>query len=404
MRRRELVAAVLATQLIRPVRAKQSTVPVGAIEVLSGPNAAYGVAIKQGLDLALEQINQVGVLGGRKIVLYVEDSAADKQQAINAARKLIGRDEVVAIIGPTLSGEMFAVGPVANVFPVTLRAALQRRIGSIALLYANDDAFSTSGFYQMKEAIEKAGLPILAVEDFANRDSDFSAQLTKIKLLKPDAVAISALVEPTAGLLLQARQLGFGPETLFIGGNGANSPKLGEIAGAAADGLIVGSPWFIDKPDQVNREFVAGFRTKYDHDPDQFAAQATSSRSCCKNASTRSWKTKPCNACQRRPAPNGRTSADPTGQLGTADPNADHRGVGVGPARRVPAIPRAGASDRDRQGRHHRPARRGCGATHARPSRVRVGDKIGRNAGRDKRRAVRHVPVRHVDRQRRRAP
>ena len=306
MRRRELVAAVLATQLIGPVRAAQSTVPVGAIEVLSGPNAAYGVAIKQGLELAFEEINQVGVLGGRKIVLFVEDSAADKQQAINAARKLIGRDEVVAIIGPTLSGEMFAVGPVANerkipivgtsntaagitdigpyvfrtslpeaeVFPVTLHAALQRRIGSVALLYANDDAFSTSGFYQMKAAIEKAGLPILTIENFANKDTDFSAQLTKIKILKPDAIAISALVEPTAGLLLQARQLGFGPDTLFIGGNGANSPKLGEIAGAAADGLIVGSPWFIDKPDQVNREFVAGFRTKYDHDPDQFAAQA----------------------------------------------------------------------------------------------------------------------------------
>ena len=88
--------------------------PVGAIEILSGPSAAYGKAIKEGLDLALDEINQKGVLGGRKINLIVEDSAGNKDQAINAARKLIGRDNVALIIGPTLSNEMFAVGPVVN--------------------------------------------------------------------------------------------------------------------------------------------------------------------------------------------------------------------------------------------------------------------------------------------------
>ena len=92
-----------------------------------------------------------------------------------------------------------------------------------------------SGFDVMKAAAEKAGLNIVAIEAFGSKDTDFSAQLTKIRALKPDAVGISALVEPISGVLLQARQLGIGPETLFIGGNGSNSPKLGEIAGAAAE-------------------------------------------------------------------------------------------------------------------------------------------------------------------------
>jgi branched-chain amino acid transport system substrate-binding protein len=126
----------------------------------------------------------------------------------------------------------------------------------------------------MDAAAKKAGLKVLDSEAFGSRDTDFSAQLTKIKALKPDAVGIAALVEPTAGVLLQARALGFGKETLFIGGNGANSPKLGQIAGAAADGLIVGSPWFIGKQDPVNVAFVAAFRKKFGRDPDQFAAQA----------------------------------------------------------------------------------------------------------------------------------
>ncbi len=305
MLRRLLLATALAALPVLSV-AQAQPVAVGAIEILSGPNAAYGVSIKAGLELALDEINVKGILSGRKVMLTVEDSAANKDQAINAARKLIGRDKVVAIIGPTLSNEMFAVGPVTNerkvptlgtsttatgitdigpyifrtslpesdVIPVTLKAAMARGVKSVALMYANDDAFSKSGFDVMKAAAEKAGLHIVAIESFGSKDTDFSAQLTKIKGLKPDAVGISALVEPVSGVLLQARQLGFGPETLFIGGNGSNSPKLGEIAGAAADGLIVGSPWFVAKKDPLNTAFVASFQAKYGKAPDQFAAQA----------------------------------------------------------------------------------------------------------------------------------
>ncbi len=305
MKRRAL-GLMAAALIAAPALAQAQTVPVGAIEILSGPNAAYGVAIKAGLELALDEINVKGILGGKKIELTVEDSAGNPDQAVNAARKLIGRDKVVAIIGPTISGEMFRVGPVTNerkvptlgtsttangitdigpyifrtslpesdVIPVTLKTAQARGVKTIALIYANDDAFSKSGFDVMKAASEKAGLNIVGIETFSQKDNDFSAQLTKIKSLKPDAVGVSALVEPVSGVLLQARQLGFGKETIFIGGNGANSPKLGTIAGAAANGLIVGSPWFIGKETDGNPAFVAAFKAKYNKDPDQFAAQA----------------------------------------------------------------------------------------------------------------------------------
>ena len=164
--------------------------------------------------------------------------------------------------------------PESDVIPVTLKKAQARGVKTIALMYANDDAFSKSGFDVMKAAAEKSGLKIVAIESFGSKDTDFSAQLTKIRGLKPDAVGISALVEPVSGVLLQARQLGFGKETQFIGGNGSNSPKLGEIAGVAADGLIVGSPWFIAKPDPISKKFVSDFQAKNGRAPDQFAAQA----------------------------------------------------------------------------------------------------------------------------------
>ena len=304
MRRRDVsrALAALGVAAALPARADEAPVRVGLVAILSGPNAAYGTAIRAGVELALDQVNAKE----KRIALTVADSGGTKDGAINAARILIGRDKVAAIIGPTLSNEMFAMGPVTNgrgiptigtsttangitdigpfifrtalpeadVIPVTMQKAVARGVKTIALMYANDDAFSKSGFDVMQSAASGAGLKILATESFGSKDTDFSAQLTKIKALKPDAVGISALVEPVSGVLLQARQLGFGTETLFIGGNGSNSPKLGQIAGAAADGLIVGSPWFIGKADPANQAFVAAFRAKYNRDPDQFAAQA----------------------------------------------------------------------------------------------------------------------------------
>ena len=98
MFRRSLLAAVPALPLLAAAaRAQTGPIPVGAIEILSGPNAAYGTAIRAGLELALEEVNARGVLG-RKIQLTVEDSAGNKDQAINAARKLVGRDKVVAVL------------------------------------------------------------------------------------------------------------------------------------------------------------------------------------------------------------------------------------------------------------------------------------------------------------------
>jgi branched-chain amino acid transport system substrate-binding protein len=247
------------------------------------------------------------VIGGRKLAIEFQDSAGTKEQAVNAARGLIGRDRVPLILGPTLSTEMFAVGPVANerripilgtsttangitaigpyvfrtslpeadVVPVTLEAA-QRKFGikKVAVLYGNDDAFTKSGWEVMKVALEKLGIETVATESFGAKDTDFSAQLTKIKSLDPDAVVVSALVEAASGILLEARAQGFSPHIRFIGGNGFNSPTLGEIAGEAADGTLVGSPWFIGKADPANQKFVAEYRTKFKQDPDQFAAQA----------------------------------------------------------------------------------------------------------------------------------
>ncbi|MEI6560051.1 MAG: ABC transporter substrate-binding protein [Rhodospirillaceae bacterium] len=301
------LAALTLTGAAAPAAAAEP-VTIGSIEALSGPASRYGLAIRAGLELALDEINAAGgVLGGRPLQILFEDSAGQKEQAINAARKLIGRDKVSAIIGPTLSTEMFAVGPVANerqvpiigtsntangitdigpfvfrtsmpeadVIPVTLKTA-QSRFGvkRVAVMYGNDDAFTKSGYDVFKAALTTLGIETVTTETFGAKDADFSAQLTKIKSLDVDAVVVSALVEAASGILLQARQVGIPDRVFFIGGNGFNSPKFGEIAGTTADGTLVGSPWFIGKADPANHAFVAAFTRRTGAPPDQFAAQA----------------------------------------------------------------------------------------------------------------------------------
>jgi branched-chain amino acid transport system substrate-binding protein len=126
----------------------------------------------------------------------------------------------------------------------------------------------------MKDSLAKLGVETLATETFSGKDTDFTAQLTKAKNLGPEAIVVSGQVDAASGIILQARQLGIDQKVRFIGGNGFNSPKLAEIAGPAADGTLVGSPWFLTKKDEVNQKFVKAYKAKYGDDPDQFAAQA----------------------------------------------------------------------------------------------------------------------------------
>ncbi|HEY0521927.1 MAG TPA: ABC transporter substrate-binding protein [Stellaceae bacterium] len=301
-----LGAAVLLLTATAGV-AVAADVKVGAIEDLSGPTAKYGVAIRQGFDLAADEINGMGGSKAGKFDIIYEDAAGQKEQALNAARKLLARDKVVTLLGPTLSTESFAAAPAANerkipiigtsttangitdigewvfrtampeadVIPVALQKA-QKKFGikKVALLYANDDAVSKTGADVMKAALPKLGIEIAAEETFATKDTDFSAQLTKVKGLGVDALCVSSLAEAGAGVVLQARQLGIPKTVPIIAGNGFNSPKIAEIAGDSSENVIVGSPWFVGKKDPANEKFVAAFRKKYNQDPDQFAAQA----------------------------------------------------------------------------------------------------------------------------------
>ena len=285
--------------------AQAADLKIGVAEALSGGAAQYGTAIRNGFQLATDEINAAGGINGNKIVLVVEDEQGKKEDAINVFKKLIFQDNVLMVFGPTLSNSAQAADPIAqaaktvafgtsntadgitsigdyvfrnsvteaDVLPETLRVAIKNAsIKKVAVLYGNDDVFTKSGYDNFKKALDDLKIPVTTTETFAKGDVDFKAQLTKIKATNPDAIVLSALLAEGAPIMVQARQIGL--NVPIIGGNGMNSTKIFELAKDKSDGLYVGSPWSASNDTAENAKFIKAYTAKYSAAPDQFAAQA----------------------------------------------------------------------------------------------------------------------------------
>lgn len=282
-------------------------IKIGAAQALSGPSDAYGNAIRDGIELAVEQVNDSGDLGEATLEVIWEDTQGIPLLAIRAFNKLINEDEVVAIIGPTLSNSAIvadwlaqqegvpvvsssntALGvtdigsyifrtarPDSAIIPNTIREAKNEwGLEHVAVIYDKDDAFTKSSYDLFTEALAQEKLTVVMTETFRTGETDFSEQLTKIRDENPDAIVISALVAEAAEIMKQARELEIPASVRFIGGDGFNTPELFELAGEAANGAISGTAWHADNRLSNNEPFIADFKETYRRDPDQFAAQA----------------------------------------------------------------------------------------------------------------------------------
>jgi branched-chain amino acid transport system substrate-binding protein len=306
MKKLHKLAILAAATLLTVGAAHAVDIPIGVSEALTGGAAQYGNNIRNGLQLAAEEINAAGGINGNQLKLIIEDDQTKKEEAINVFRKLIFQDKVLMVFGPTLSNGGLAAHPIAqsakvvafatsntidgitdpgnyifrnslteaSVIPVTVKVS-KEKLGfkNVAVMYGNNDALSKGGYDVFKKALEDQKIPTTTTETFSTGDVDFKAQLTKIKGTNPDAIMLSALYAEGGPIVAQARQLGI---TLpIVGGNGMNSPKLFELApGAASDNIWVGSAWSMDNSTPENTKFIAAYKARYNANPDQFAAQA----------------------------------------------------------------------------------------------------------------------------------
>ena len=220
--------------------------------------------------------------------------------------KMIERDKVSVIVGPTLSDMAFStfvdaqhggvpvlgVSTTAEGIPeigdfvfrvslpeeeVALAASIPAAkeslgLAKVAVMHDSADEFTASAYETMKQVLVDEGIEIVADETFETNDNQFRAQFTKVEAAEPDALILSALPAATVPLVQQARQLGI--EAPIVGGNAFNSPVLIKSLGESAEGLIVGGAWSDALDSPGNGKFVKAFTEKYDRAPDQFAAHA----------------------------------------------------------------------------------------------------------------------------------
>ena len=286
----------------------QGEIPIGLVVSLTGSLTSTGIPINNGFELAREEVNRSSLLTGARIRFIIEDDESTAEGAIAAFNKLIDRDGVSVILGPYTSTMSKAVFPIAQdqgvvvisptsnapglsaigdfVFRTSLPvdrllpsgvATTQQALGyrRVATLYDRDDVFSQGSDATFKKAFRDNGVEVLISETFQTGDTDFSAQLTRIKEANIDAISISALPTEMPEIMVQGRQLGIPFEIPFI----CPTLVIGEVqrAGDAAERAITIALWSEKADTPGNRAFIENYRAKFGSEPDAFTAQSYTS-------------------------------------------------------------------------------------------------------------------------------
>jgi len=244
-------------------------IKIGALFSASGPAAFLGEPEKNTLELLVKETNAKGGIRGAKIELFIYDTGGDVTKAVQLANKLIKSDHVVAIIGPSTTGETMAVIPIAEkeqiplvscaagikitdpvkkwVFktPANDHVAAEKILiqaeklkqKNIALLTVSD-SFGSSGREQLKIMAAKRGFKIVADEVYSPKDTDMTPQLYKIKAAKPDAIICWGTNPGPAVITRNLQQ--FGIKTQLYQSHGVASKKFIELAGSeASEGIML---------------------------------------------------------------------------------------------------------------------------------------------------------------------
>ena len=280
-------------------------IAIGAVHPITGRLGLDNPPLGQGFELAVTEINN-SQLSNVNIKLIVEDGQSTVEGAVEAFNKLIHQDGVSAILGPATSMQAQAVFPTAQqnrvvtISPTSaarglsaigdfiFRTALttdvlipsgvritQEKLGytKVATIYDEIDLFSTDSDAVVKEALTANGVEILTTETLQTGETDFSAQLTRIKDSNPDAIFISAAVTETPEIMIQGRQLGIPADVPFLISVTFASSQI-ELAGDAAEGAIIFTSWVSTADTPGNQTFVQHYRAKYGAEPSPWAAQS----------------------------------------------------------------------------------------------------------------------------------
>ncbi|AFM43537.1 amino acid/amide ABC transporter substrate-binding protein, HAAT family [Desulfosporosinus acidiphilus SJ4] len=282
-------------------------IKIGGDLELSGNVATFGQSVLNAVNLAFEDQNKKGGVLGKQIQFITADNKSDAGESTSAITKLITQDNVVAVLGAVTSSNTKAAVPVAtdNKIPLITPTATNAEVtvnkdGSLnswvfrscfldpfqgkvaanfvlntlkvknaAVFIDQKDDYSKGLAAEFSKDIKAGGGTITDTENYVGGDKDFKATLTRIKASNPDVVFVPGYYNEVGLIVKQGRELGI--TVPFVGGDGWDSAKLPELAGAAN----LNNTYFVNHmwaDDPATKPFVEAYKAKYNTEPDALAA------------------------------------------------------------------------------------------------------------------------------------
>jgi branched-chain amino acid transport system substrate-binding protein len=287
-----------------PKTAEIMIVKIGSASPLTGPQAHIGIDIRNGVQLAIEDLNTTGVeIGGKKVKLELvyEDDEANPTKATTVAQKLVDA-KVAAVVGHFNSGasipasKIYADGGVPQISPSstnpdytlkgfkttfrvvahdghqgpTLARFAFNTLKTKNIAVIDDSTSYGQGLADNFEAAAKTlGAKIIAREHTTDKDTDFKAILTKIKGKKPDLIMFGGIDPQAAPMIKQMKELGI--KAGFIGGDGIQTPNLIKLAGDAAEGAMASIPGLPKDQMPGGKAFLEKYKTKFNQEVELYA-------------------------------------------------------------------------------------------------------------------------------------
>lgn len=284
---------------------EDTEIKIGAILPLTGDGAVYGIKEKEGIDLAVSEVNSTGGIQGQQVRVIYEDSKGESTSAVSALQKLITQDKVQVVFGDAFSSPTLAMIPIIDknrvilmspsasspklsnssqyffrVWPsdiaegaVAAEIAMQKlQLKKLAVLHGNNE-YGIGLKEVFASTISKLGGSVVIVETYNEGDSDFRAQLTKIKKNSPDGIYLAGYAKEFAKILIQAKELDV--KVQFMSCGTFHEPEILKIAGNAAEGVVFVQPFFDENSnDPVVQKFVKNYEVKFKSKAGVYAAHA----------------------------------------------------------------------------------------------------------------------------------
>ena len=279
---------------------------VGTIQDLSGPVAGFGKAVRQGMLLRIDEINEQGGLNGRKLKLVAEDNGYDPKKAVLAAQKLVNQDKVFIVAGHIGTAMNMAAMPVqfakniVNFMPVTAAREMYEPFNRLKYAFAvpyydqmlvmlpkmvkdkgvkkvcaiyQDDEFGLEVVRGAEAGLKKINMEIAEKTTYKRGATDFSSQVARMKAANCELVVMGTVIRETIGTIAESRKTGFNP--IFLGTSACYTDLIHKLGGPAMNGLYASMSTqqpYLDEASQPIRFWANKYKTKFNEDPTVFSA------------------------------------------------------------------------------------------------------------------------------------